>query len=185
MNIIWLIIMVVGLTILTINNPTNVFSVLIESVKSSSNLLLSLFCIYAVWLGFLEIFEKTKFSNYLAKLFSPIINKLFGKVDDKTKKLISINLTSNLLGASNASTPAGLEAMENLKKQNNNFAIIMLFCLNCVSLQLLPTTLMGLLSSAGSSHPSIIILPILVVSLLCVSLLIILANIFYGKEKTK
>ena len=185
MNIIWTIIMIASMVILLFTNPTNIFSIMIDSVSSSLNLLLSLFCIYAVWLGFLKILEESKLANFLTKLFSPIINKLFGKVDNKTKKQISINLTSNLLGASNASTPAGLKAVENLKKENNTFAIIMLTILNCTSLQLLPSTLLGILSSNGASNPSKIILPIIIVSVISLVCAILLINIFYGKEKVK
>ena len=171
--------------IILLINGGDIFGVMLESVNSSLNLLLSLFCIYAVWLGFLKILEKSKLSNYLTKLLSPIINKLFGKVDNETKKQISINLTSNILGASNASTPAGLKAMQNLQKQNNTFAIIMLLILNCTSLQLLPTTLMGILSTNGASNPSSIILPIIIVSGICLFISILLVNVFYGKEKIK
>ncbi len=185
MNIIWTIIMIASMVILLFTNPTNIFSIMIDSVSNSLNLLLSLFCIYAVWLGFLKILEESKISTFLTKLFSPIIDKLFGKVDSETKKQISINLTSNLLGASNASTPAGLKAVENLKKSNNTFAIIMLTLLNCTSLQLLPSTLLGILSSNGASNPSKIILPIIIVSVISLVCAILLINIFYGKEKVK
>lgn len=185
MNIIWSIIMILSLIILLLTNPDSIFTIMIDSVSSSLNLLATLFCIYAVWLGFLKILEKSKLSHYLTKLFSPIIDKLFGKVDAETKKHISINVTSNLLGASNASTPAGLKAMQSLNKKGNIFAMIMLLILNCTSLQLLPTTLIGLLTKYGSTSPSSIILPIILVSGISLIIAVLLINIFYGKEKIK
>lgn len=185
MNIVWTIIMLLSLILLCFKDASSILSIMTESVFNSLTLLLSLFCIYAVWLGFLTILEKSSLNKKLTKLFSPLIKKLFGKIDSQTESLILINLTSNIIGAGNGGTPAGIKAMERLKEQKNNFAIITLFILNSLSLQLLPSTLIGILSANGASSPGGIILPIIIVSAITLTLALILVNVLYGKEKRK
>ena len=84
---------------------------------------------------------------------------------------IVLNLSANLLGISNAATPLGIRAMEELQKANQNpreatNEMCLFVVLNTASVQLVPTTLIALRQAAGVENPFAITLPILVVSLL-------------------
>ena len=156
---------------LLFNAPDAVLNSMITSSTNAIEMLIKLMGIYAIWLGILEIVEQSGLGQKLARLLSPIIDWLFGKVDNTTKQYISLNLSTNMLGLGNACTPMGIKAMKELDKQNHStrasHQMIMLLILNATSIQLLPTTVLGLRASFGSINPSNIILPSLIAT--CVS----------------
>lgn len=163
MNIVWISILMVGLGIMLFKNVDIAFSTILTGSEKAIALTLKLWAIYAVWLGVLKIVEDTGLNKKIGNLLSPIINKLFGKTDPETKNQIAINITSNILGMGNACTPSGIKAMQGLDKGSNvaTSAMIMLMILNTSSLQILPTTVIGLRVVAGSVNPNDIIFPTL------------------------
>lgn len=167
MNKIWLVMMLVGTAVLLFVNPSLATSTLIDASTNSLNLCINLCAIYAVWLGLLEILDKSGLAEKLSKLLKPIIKKLFPDADDETLKYISINISANMLGLGNAATPYGIKAMRKLDDGNEkaNNSMLMLMIVNACSIQLLPTTTIGLRASAGSSSPADIILPTLLATI--------------------
>ncbi|MBQ7351787.1 MAG: hypothetical protein IJW59_02835 [Clostridia bacterium] len=161
MNLVWTGVMLVGLGLLLVNNVDIAMTSILDGGSKAISLSLKLWGIYAVWLGILRIVEETGLDQKLSKLFNPLIRLLVGKTDDYTKNQISINLTSNLLGMGNASTPSGINAISGLDKGSRyaTSAMIMILILNATSLQLIPTTVVGLRVMAGSTAPSDIIIP--------------------------
>lgn len=80
-------------------------------------------------------------------------------------KNISMNTISNILGLGNASTPAGIKAMESLQKENTNKqrlsnSMLMLIVLNTTSIELIPTTVIAIRTSLNAQNPTDIIIPI-------------------------
>ena len=167
MNFVWTGVMLVGLGLLTINNVDFAMEAMFNGTSNAISLSLKLWGIYTLWLGILKITEDTGLDKKLAKLLSPIIKLLFGKKDEYTNNQIAINITSNLLGMGNASTPSGINAISGLDKGSKyaTSAMIMLIILNSTSLQLIPTTIVGLRITAGSVSASNIILPTLIATL--------------------
>ena len=90
----------------------------------------------------------------------------------EAEKMIALNMSANMLGLGNAATPMGISAMKRLDDGSGKAtpAMIMLIVLNSTSIQLLPTTVIGLRASAGSTSPSDIILPTLLATI-CTCLL--------------
>ena len=166
MNKIWLIMMLLGTATLLIVNPSATVNSMKDASERALELCLNLCAVYAVWLGVLEILDQSGLSNKLAKLLSPIIKKLFPKANLETQKNIAINLSANMLGLGNASTPYGIKAMRGLDDNSGvaNSSMIMLMIINACSIQLIPTTTIGLRAAAGSSSPADIILPTLISS---------------------
>lgn len=189
MAVVWPVIIIVCLIMLLITNPTIAFSSMLTGAEKTITLSLKLWGIYAVWLGVLHIIQETGLDKKIAKILSPIINKLIGKTDDATKNQIAINLTANIFGMGNASTPSGIEGMAGLGKGKQKItpAMAMFFILNTCSIQLVPSTLIGLRAFAGSASPSDIIIPGLISSVAGLIFGIVMINIIgrisHKKEK--
>ena len=164
MNKIWFVMVVGSICFLLWRDPSSVLDSMIDASGEAFSLCIELCAVYAVWLGVLELVEASGLSEKLAKLLHPLIKKLF-KIDDKeTEKMIALNMSANILGLGNAATPMGINAIKRLDDGSGvaTNAMIMLIVLNATSLQLLPSTVIGLRSSAGSASPSDIILPTII-----------------------
>lgn len=189
MNRIWFIMIVGSLCFLIWTDPAIVLNSMVDAAGEAFTLSLELCAVYAVWLGILEIVDASGLSDKLAKLLRPIIKKLF-KIDDKeAEKMIALNMSANMLGLGNAATPMGIKAMKRLDDGSGvaTPAMIMLIVINSTSIQLLPTTVIGLRASAGSLTPSDIILPTLLATICTFTLGICLVKlchkIFRRKKK--
>ena len=180
MNKIWFLMVVGSLALLLWTSPEGSLQTMLGASTDALKLSIELCAVYAVWLGILEIVDASGLSDKLAKLLRPLIKWLF-KIDDKeAEKMIALNMSANMLGLGNASTPMGINAMKRLDDGSGKAtpAIIMLIVLNATSIQLLPSTIIGLRANAGSIAPADIILPTLI-STACTFLLgIILVKIF-------
>lgn len=177
---------VISIISLCFGDPTKVLSSLLVASNSAVKLSFELCAIYAIWLGLFSILEKCGLSEKLSKLLSPIINKIFGKrnLSDESKRYVSMNISANILGMGGAATPLGIKAIECMQKDNLNksvitFPMIMLIAISCSSIQLLPTSIIGMLASAGSKNPSGIIMPSIICSIISTTLSIFLVYIFY------
>lgn len=186
MNKIWIFLFVISIISLCLFDPGQVLTSLLNASNNAVTLSLSLCAIYAIWLGIFSILEKSGLSDKLSKLLSPIINKLFGKnnLSDESKRYVSMNISANLLGMNGAATPLGIKAIESMQKDNKNksvvsFPMIMLIAISCSSIQLLPTSIIGMLSNAGSKNPSKIILPSIICSIISTTIAILLVYLFH------
>ena len=179
--------MVLGLGLLVLGNVDMAVSSMLDGGAKAITLGLKLWGIYAVWLGLLKIVEETELDKKLSKLFSPIIKLLLGRVDKYTEGQISINITSNLLGMGNASTPSGINAIAGLDKGSKyaTTAMIMIIILNSSSLQLIPTTVVGLRAMAGSTQATDIIIPTLLATIVSTVVGVILVKILSKIFKDK
>ena len=180
MNKIWMTIIILSLTLLLFVAPENVLPTMMKSATNAVELSLKLLAVYAIWLGVIEIVKETRLSEKLASLLSPIIDFLFGKIDNKAKEYISMNMSFNMLGVGNASTPTALKAIERLDDKSGvaTTACIMLLVLNATSLQLIPTTIIGMKTASLSTNPTNIILPSLLSSAVSTIIGIVLVKIF-------
>lgn len=113
------------------------------------------------------IANKTSVVEKLTKILNPIIKFLFPelKKSEKIKKEISMNMIANILGLGNAATPLGLKAMksmqeENPKKDTISNSMLVFIVLNTASIQIIPTTVIAIRNSLGSSNPTAIVVPV-------------------------
>ncbi len=195
MNKIWTIVFISSIVAICLFDPSQVLTGLITAANSAIKLSFELCAIYAIWIGLFSILEQSGLSKKVSKLLSPIINKIFGKnnLSEESKRYVSMNMSANLLGMSGAATPLGIKAIESMQKDNQNkntvtFPMIMLIAISCSSIQLLPTSIIGMLSSAGSSNPSGIILPSIICSIISTTIAILLVYLFhfiFDKNKSK
>ena len=186
MNKIWVFLFVSSIIALCLFDPSKVLSGMLIASNNAVKLSLELLAIYAIWIGLFTILEKSGLSSKVSKFLSPIINKIFGKnnLSEESKKYVSMNISANLLGMSGAATPLGIKAIESMQKSNPNkstvtFPMIMLVAISCSSIQILPTSIIGMLASAGSKNPSGIILPSILCSILSTTIAILLVFVFH------
>lgn len=195
MNKIWIVLFVSSIIAICLFDPSQVLTGLLSASNSAVKLSFELCAVYAIWIGLFSILEQSGLSKKVSKLLSPIINKIFGKnnLSEESKKYVSMNMSANLLGMSGAATPLGIKAIESMQKDNQNkgtatFSMIMLIAISCSSIQLLPTSIIGMLSNAGSTNPTGIILPSIVCSILSTTIAILLVYLFhfiFDKKKDK
>ena len=184
MNIIWIILVIASVGTMIFVAPDLVISTMVESTTGVVSLCIELVAIYAIWLGILEIVDKTGLADNLANLLSPVIKKLFKTKNKEEIKYIAINLSANLLGLGNAATPSGINAIKTMEKNSGKttFGMIMLVVINACGVQLFPTTVIGLRTSAGSTSASDIIFPTLIATfasaLLGIALLFLIKKLF-------
>lgn len=195
MNTIWIVVCLVSYIILLFVNPSLTLPTMLKATNSALSLSFELLIIYAIWLGILGIIEHTKISNFLAKLLSPLINWLWGKknISAEAKKYLSLSLSTSVLGIGGASIPYGIKAIEKMDNKSGTitFPMIMTIVFASSGVQLLPTTVMGLMVSSGSSNPAFIILPTLLSGLVttivgvCLCVLCEKISVKYQKNKAK
>jgi spore maturation protein A len=125
---------------------------------------LPLIGIMALWLGIMKIAEQAGIIRLLAAAIAPITRRLFPEVptDHPAMGAMVLNIAANWLGLSNAATPFGLKAMEELQKLNPKKdtatnAMVMFLGVNTASITLIPATIIGLRVAMKSSNPAEII----------------------------
>jgi spore maturation protein SpmA len=125
---------------------------------------LGLIGIMALWLGVMKVAESAGLISIFAKGLKPITKKLFPDVptDHPAVGSMIMNISANMLGLSNAATPFGLKAMEELDKLNPNKgtatnAMCTFLAINTAGLTFIPASAIAVRAAAGSSDPAIII----------------------------
>lgn len=186
MNKIWVFLFILSIVSLCLFDPAQVLTGLLTASNNAVKLSFELCAVYAIWLGLFAILEQSGISQKVSKLLSPIINKIFGKnnLSAESKRYVSMNISANLLGMSGAATPLGIKAIESMQKDNPkkstvSFAMIMLIAISCSSVQLLPTSIIGMLSNAGSKNPTSILAPSIICSIVSTTLSILLVYLFH------
>ncbi len=166
-NIIWFFLLIFGVVFGLATGKGDIISKsIIDSTESSVQLLIGLIGMMCLWSGVMKIAQRSGITEKLAKLLKPLLNLLFKDVSKNENAMGSIllNLTSNMLGLSNAATPFGIKAMEELQKVNpdkdtatNDMALFLV--INAACIQIIPTSIISMRAACGSQNPGSIIIP--------------------------
>ena len=164
MNVIWLIILFSGTTVMLFTNPDGAIKAMLTGANNSVNLALSLLSTYGFWLGFFALLEQTGVSEWINKLIRPLIRFLFPGISRESEKYVSLNMSANLLGLGNASTPMGIKAINSMYegKDYASTNMIMLTVISATSLQIIPSTVIGMRIAHGSAFPTSFLFPSIV-----------------------
>lgn len=184
MNIVWTIVTILSLAVLTFTNPQGVLTVCLDSCTQALTTALGLCGVYCLWMGIFEVADRCKLVEGLSRILARLNKWLYGNIEQVASDYISLNLASNLLGVGNAATPSAISAiqvMEHEEKLSRSGA--MLFVINATSVQLIPTTVIGLRASMGSASPSDILLPNLLSTIVTSVVGVALVFAMYGKAK--
>lgn len=172
-NIIWIILIGIGILISIATGKTAIISTSIfTSASKAIEFSIGLAGIMAFWSGILKVAEVSGITEALAKLFRPVFAKLFPKIpkNHPVLGLISLTVSANFLGLGNVATPIGLKTMAELKTLNTDpeqasDATCTFMALVFGSLSLIPSTVIAIRAQAASTNPALIIGPIFIISL--------------------
>jgi spore maturation protein A len=146
-----------------------VTSAALESAGTAVEIAIGLIGIMALWLGVMKVAQEAGIINIIAKLVRPITRWLFPKIPEDHPAIgaMIMNIAANMMGLSNAATPLGLKAMEELDTLNPNKGeatddMCTFLVINTSAITLLPATAIAIRASLGSANPQMIIIPSIV-----------------------
>lgn len=169
-NIVWFFLLIFGIVYGFINGKGDIVSKsIINSTQDSVTLIIGLIGMMCLWSGIMKIAQESGVTDKLAKVLKPVLNFIFKDVSKNKNAMGSIilNLTSNMLGLSNAATPFGIKAMEELQKNNLNKDtatddMALFLVVNAACIQLIPTSVISMRAACGSQNPGVIIFPAII-----------------------
>ena len=148
----------------------------IDSSKEAISLCITMMGVMSLWVGLMEIAEKAGPIQSASRRIRPLIRFLFPNlpVGHPAEEHITTNLIANVLGLGWAATPAGLRAMEELGRleedrrsgrqpgpiQKRGVAsneMCTFLIINISSLQLIPVNVIAYRSQYGSVNPAAIV----------------------------
>ena len=139
---------------------------ILNSAEEAINLVLTMIPVLLLWMGVMNIADKSGLLDLFAKLLSPFLSKLFTslKKDSKALGYVASNIACNVLGLGSVATPFGLKAMQEMQKENPkkdeaSEAMITFLVLNTAGVTIIPTTVIALRNSYGSISSTGIIIP--------------------------
>lgn len=175
MNVLFTAVFIASAALLAIFAPEKFLPTLLDGAHHSAVTALTLFGVYAVWMGLAAVAENAGITDKLAKRMVPLCRRALNSKDDKACVSAAMNVTCGLLGAG-AATHFAIDAMKRFEREKNDRAIRILFVINCAGFQLMPSSAVALRAAAGSAAAADIYLPTLICC--CVTLTISLALIF-------
>ena len=165
----------------------------IQASKEAVTLCTTMLGVMTLWTGVLEIGHRSGLVDQLARRMGPVLTFLFPRLDPdgEARKQISVNMIANILGLGWAATPAGLKAMEELKKveeerrkggaarqegtASNEMCTFLI--INISSLQLIPMNMIAYRSQYGSVNPTAIVGPALAATFISTVVAVIFCRI--------
>ena len=184
MNMVFVLVMVVGLVLLTVHDPQSVPTYLVQGTQRAVRLAIDLTAVYAMWMGILHLAADCGLDKGVAKVYRPLLRRLLPRESPHAIGLVGLNLTANLLGLGSAATPLGIQAMEGMSrgKERASHNMILFFVLNVTAVQLIPGTVVALRAAHGSANPSSVVLPTLLASGLSCLLGVTLCGVCRGLD---
>ena len=159
-------------------NLSQVTESILDSAKEAVTLCISMAGITGFWCGLMKIAEHSGLIEEITEKIRPLLRFLFPGLprNHPAGKAISLNMIANFLGLGWAATPAGLKAMEELGRLEDDRRagkapgpvreqgtagneMCTFLIVNISSLQLIPVSVIAYRSQYGSVNPAGIIGP--------------------------
>jgi len=150
-----------------------VFGLLMEALftqaKAAFEISLGLTGVLSLWLGIMNIGERSGFNQLLTQFLTSLFAKLMPDVPKGHPALgaMVMNISANMLGLDNAATPLGIKAMQELQTLNPkpdtaSNAQILFLVINTSGVTLFPVTILTYRAQLGAANPSDVFIPILI-----------------------
>lgn len=177
LNYIWigffLVAFVVAIFKFVLDGDVNVFNEIVgatfSSAQSAFEISIGLTGVLCLWLGIMNIGQRSGVVNKFARFAAPLFGKLFPEIpkDHPVIGGMFMNFSANMLGLDNAATPIGLNVMKELQELNPlkdraSNAMIMFLVINASGLTLIPITIMMYRAQLGAANASDVFIPILI-----------------------
>lgn len=195
LNYIWALMILIGVVYGAITGKmADVTNAALDSAGDAVSLCITMIGVMALWVGLMEIAQKSGLIAKMTRGIQPFIMFLFPRIPQGhiAREYIATNLIANILGLGWACTPAGLKAMEalaDLERERGNEEYLekdrmnparadqkrqvsasdemcTFLILNISSLQLIPVNMIAYRSQYGSVNPAGIIAPAIAATLL-------------------
>lgn len=148
----------------------------LDSSREAITLCITMMGVMSFWVGLMEIGMEAGLIKGISRKMRPLIHFLFPNLptDHPANEHITTNMIANVLGLGWAATPAGLRAMEELgrleedrrsgrrrgraqKKGSASNEMCTFLIINISSLQLIPVNVIAYRSQYGSVNPAAIV----------------------------
>lgn len=178
LNYIWAAMVIVGIVYASFTgNIEAVGNAAIESGKDAVSLCITMLGVVTMWTGIMQIAKTSGIIEVATRKMEPFISFLFPKIPKghKAREYIATNFISNIFGLGWAATPAGLLAMKELAKLNEernmdksiaSNEMCTFLVINISSLQLIPVNIIAYRTEYGSVNPAAIIAPAILATLI-------------------
>lgn len=174
LNYIWAFMIIIGVVYATCTgNIGAVTDGALDSAGEAVSLCITMAGVVALWMGLMEIAKQAGLIDKLTRAIGPFLDFMFPRIpkEHPARGYIAANIIANVLGLGWACTPAGLKAMEELAKleeergntgrgnraASNEMCVFLI--LNISSLQLVSVNMIAYRSQYGSVNPTGIIAP--------------------------
>lgn len=202
LNYIWAFMILIGIVFGAFTgNMEAVSKAALDSAGEAVSLCITMIGVMALWVGLMEIAQKSGLIAKMTKGISPFVTFLFPGIprEHPAREYIATNLIANILGLGWACTPAGLKAMEALAKLEEergnpeylsgkgkrgatnemcNFLII-----NISSLQLIPVNMIVYRQQYGSVNPTAVIAPAIAATFVSTAVAVVFCKVKDGKRR--
>lgn len=166
-NVVWFGILIIGIIFGMVSGNGELLSKsIINTATDTVKLIIDLLGIMCLWCGVMKIAERSGLTDKLARVLKPVLKLIFREAgeDDRALGAIVMNLTANMFGLSNAATPFGIKAMEEMDRLNKHSDrasndMVLFLILNAACIQFVPTTVVSIRAAVNSANPGAIILP--------------------------
>ena len=174
----------------------------LDSSKEAITLCITMMGVMSFWVGLMEIAAKAGIITSASRKIRPLIRFLFPELteDHPAQEHITTNIIANVLGLGGAATPAGLRAMEELGKleedrrkgrlpgpvrkrgiASNEMCTFLI--INISSLQLIPVNVIAYRSQYGSVNPAAIVGPGIAATAVSTIVAVIYCKMMDGKRR--
>lgn len=174
LNYIWAFMLLVGIVWGAFHgNMKEVTEGALSSAKEAVTLCITMLGVMSLWTGVMEVGQRAGLIEQLARRMKPVLRFLFPGIpkDHPANEHIATNMIANVLGLGWAATPAGLKAMTELEKLEEDRRLGRLpgpvrkkgiasnemctfLIINISSLQLIPVNVIAYRSQYGSVNPA-------------------------------
>ena len=198
LNYIWAVMIAIGVIYGALTgNIEAVANGALDSAGEAVQLCITMMGIMALWVGLMEIAKNSGLIASMTKGIQPFISFLFPRIpgNHAAREYISTNIIANILGLGWACTPAGLKAMEELQKLNEEECrrtgkppvtasneMCTFLIMNISSLQLIPVSIIAYRSQYGSVNPTAVIVPGIIATLTSTLVAIIFVKVMDRKK---
>lgn len=172
MNYIFIFLLLISFICALINGRLDVVcDEILKSSQKAIEVAFSLIGIMGFWLGMVNIAKKSGLMDFLSKIIRKPLLFIFPDLKNNPEALsdVALNISANALGLSNAATPFGIKAMEDMQNQNDDKetatnSMCTFLAINTAGFQIVPAVVLAILVANNMQNPTQIILPTLIVT---------------------